>query len=267
MVKVVILCGGKGTRLREESEHKPKPMVSIGDKPILWHIMKIFSHYSLNNFILCLGYKSKNIKEYFYNYDLINNDFNVKIGSKKHQILNNTNKDELNWSVTLADTGLDNMTGSRIKQIEKYIGNDPYFIVTYGDAVADINVNQLLDFHKKTGKLATLTGVKTYSKYGNLEVNGNLVKKFSEKPLMDDYVNGGFFVFNREIFLLLEDNPSCVLESKPLETLTSMGELAIYKHNGFWQCMDTYRDFQLLNSMYENKNSPWITWENNVYSK
>jgi glucose-1-phosphate cytidylyltransferase len=261
MTKVVILCGGKGTRLREETEHKPKPMVSVGGKPILWHLMKIFSHYSLNDFILCLGYKSEVIKEYFYNYELLNNDFKVKLGTKEKEVLNRPDLDEFNWSVILADTGLENMTGSRIKKIEKYIANDPYFIVTYGDAVADINIEKLLEFHQNSGKIATLTGVRTHCKYGNLETEGNLIKKFNEKPLLENYVNGGFFVFNKEIFKFLGEQESCVLEQKPLETLANMGELGIYKHDGFWECMDTYRDYELLNSMYDKNNAPWMIWK------
>lgn len=260
MVKVVILCGGQGTRLREETEYKPKPMVKIGNNPILWHIMKLYSHFKLFDFILCLGYKSEIIKEYFYNYEIMNNDFTINIGSKKQKILLN-NSEELNWNVSLIDTGLKAMTGSRIKQTEKYITDD-IFLVTYGDAVANINIDELIKFHKSTGKIATLTGIRPPSKYGILEISQNSVVRFNEKSQIEEYVNGGFFVFNREIFNYLETADNCVLEANTLEILAKENQLAIYKHDGFWQCMDTYRDFELLNSMFNSENTPWMIWEN-----
>ena len=259
MTKVVILCGGQGTRLREETEYKPKPMVKIGEKPILWHIMKLYSHFNLYDFILCLGYKGEAIKEYFNNYEILANDFSVSIGSKQKRIFL-TDCAETNWSVTLADTGLRAMTGTRIKRIEKYIDGS-YFLATYGDAVADININELIKFHKKTGKIATLTGIRPPSKYGTLEIEGDSIINFNEKPRVSDYVNGGFFVFEREIFDLLSFSDDCVLENSPLEILAKENQLAIYKHEGFWQCMDTYRDFELLNSMHNSGDKPWMIWE------
>ncbi|EKE02217.1 MAG: hypothetical protein ACD_20C00410G0003 [uncultured bacterium] len=259
MTKVVVLCGGQGTRLREETEYKPKPMVDIGQKPILWHIMKLYSHFNLYDFILCLGYKGEVIKEYFNNYEIMTNDFTVSIGSKQKQVFL-TDCAEINWSVTLADTGLKSLTATRIKRIEKYIDGD-FFLATYGDAVADVNIDELIKFHKSTGKIATLTGITPPSKYGILEVEGDSIINFNEKPNTVDYVNGGFFVFEREIFDLLRAFDDCMLEGSPLETLARQNQLAIYKHDGFWQCMDTYRDFEILNSMHDSGNTPWMIWE------
>ena len=259
MTKVVILCGGKGTRLREETEYKPKPMVKIGENPILWHIMKIYSHYQLHDFVLCLGYKGDAIKQYFYNYEIMNNDCTINIGSKERRILSN-DFNESNWTITLANTGLEVMTGSRIKQIEKYIDGD-YFLATYGDAIGDINIDELIEFHKKTGKIATLTGIKPQSKYGVLETFEDSIVRFNEKPQTEDYVNGGFFVFEREIFDYLNLDSECVLENGPLEALARENQLAIYRHDGFWQCMDTYRDFEHLNSMVSSGNTPWMIWK------
>lgn len=259
MTKAVILCGGQGTRLREETEYKPKPMVKIGQKPILWHIMKLYSYYKLYDFVLCLGYKGDVIKEYFYNYELMNNDFIVNIGSKEKKVLLN-DLEESNWTITLANTGLNAMTGSRIKQIEKYVDGD-FFLATYGDAVANINIDELIKFHKSTGKIATLTGINPPSKYGILETNYDLVTSFNEKPQLAEYVNGGFFVFENKIFDYLDSSDDCVLENIPLEALARENQLAIYKHQGFWQCMDTYRDFEFLNSMFNSNNTPWMIWE------
>jgi glucose-1-phosphate cytidylyltransferase len=259
MTKVVILCGGKGTRLREETEHKPKPMVGIGGKPILWYIMKTFSYYKLYDFVLCLGYKGEAIKEYFNNYDIMNGDFKVNIATMERNVFIK-NTDELNWNITLANTGQNTMTGARIKKIEKYIDGD-YFIATYGDAVADININELISFHKKMGKIATLTGIRPSSKYGELETSGNLVTKFNEKPRVSNYVNGGFFVFEKKIFDYLNSDENCVLETIPLEMLSKDNELAIFKHDGYWQCMDTYRDYEDLNEKFDRNDTPWIKWQ------
>ncbi|MDD3149522.1 MAG: glucose-1-phosphate cytidylyltransferase [Candidatus Gastranaerophilales bacterium] len=258
MPEIVILCGGKGTRLREETEYKPKPMVRIGHKPILWHIMKHFSYYKLHDFILCLGYKGHVIKEYFNNYDIMNNDFTIQIGSMKRE-LNIQSADEVNWRITLADTGLNAMTGSRLKQIQKYIKGS-YFIVTYGDAVANVDINKLIEFHKKSGKIATLTGIKPISRYGVLETYGDDVLRFKEKPQGEGYVNGGFFVFEKEIFDYIDDREDCVLEQSPLENLANDCQLNVYRHGGFWQCMDTYRDFEMLNSKLEEGETPWMIW-------
>lgn len=254
-MKVVILCGGMGTRLKEETEFKPKPLVEIGGKPILWHIMKIYSYYGFNDFILCLGYKGHMIKEYFLNYECMNNNFTINLKSKRQMIHHDTHSDD--WNITLVNTGNDTNTGGRIKAIEKFIKEDA-FMITYGDGVANINIKDLIEFHKNHGKMATLTGLHPISKYGVFQRNGHLVSKFKEKPKMDDLVSGGFFVFNKEFFNYIE--PDSVLEKEPMEALTQQGELAVFVHDGFWQCMDTHKDALSLNQMWAEKNAPWKIW-------
>jgi glucose-1-phosphate cytidylyltransferase len=250
-MKVVILCGGKGTRLREETDIKPKPMVLIGGKPIIWHIMKGYSHYGFNEFILCLGYKGDVIKDYFLNYDQINNDFTLNLGSKKLSFHNPCR--EHDWTITFAETGENTMTGTRIKRIEKYIGSEP-FMLTYGDGIGDIDLHKLLEFHQSHGKIGTVTGVRPASRFGELVVEGNKVKEFSEKSqIKSGLINGGFFAFNRGIFDFIDDGDDVIFEREPLEHLTQKGELRVFKHGGFWQCMDTYRDYQLLNNLWAGK--------------
>ncbi len=258
-MKVVILCGGFGTRLREETEVRPKPMVEIGGRPILWHIMKSYAHYGYTQFVLCLGYKGEMIKRYFYNYDVLSNDFTTELGSRKLQI-HSKNK-EVNWQVTLADTGLQAKTGARVKRVEQYVDSD-IFMLTYGDGVADININALLAFHRLHGKIGTVTGVIPQSRYGELIIQGGRVTAFREKPaLTEGFINGGYFVFNREVFNYLKDEDECILEREPLERLSADGQLMVYSHTGFWQCMDTPRDLQLLQEMWESGNPPWKMWE------
>ena len=259
-VKVVILCGGLGTRLREETEFRPKPMVTIGDKPILWHIMKIYANYGFNDFVLCLGYKGEMIKEFFYHYELLNNDFTVELGNNNHlEIYNRQN--ENGWRVTLADTGHTAMTGSRIKRIEKYVDTD-IFMLTYGDGLSDINLESLLKYHKSHKKIGTVTAVHPQSRYGELLVEKNSVIHYSEKPQMEEsLVNGGFFVFNKYFFEYLDAKDDCALEKKPLEKLSADGELMVYHHEGFWQSMDTFRDLQLLNNLWNSGQQPWKVWE------
>jgi len=258
--KVVILCGGTGMRLKEETEYRPKPMVEIGDRPILWHIMKIYAHYNFNDFILCLGYKGKVIKEYFLNYEIMNNDFNIELGNSKNIKIYNNNSEQ-NWNVTLADTGENAMTGARVKRVEKYVDGDT-FMLTYGDGVADINIQELLEFHYAHGKIGTLTGIYPPSRFGELLVEKNKVLSFSEKPeVHSGLISGGFFVFKRKFFDYLWSKEDCILEKKPLEHLTRDGELMVYHHKGFWQCMDTYRDYLLLNDIWNKGNTPWKIWE------
>jgi len=257
-MKVVILCGGVGTRMKEETEFKPKPMVRIGEKPILWHIMKIYSHYGFNDFILCLGYKGDMIKEYFLNYDCMNNDFTIDLGCKD-KISFYGNHCESNWRVTLADTGLETNTGGRIKKIEKYVDGDTFF-ATYGDGVADINLKKLLEHHKTKGGVATLTAVHPLSRYGVIESDDeDMIKGFKEKPKLDGWINAGFFVFNKDVFDYLDGN--CVLEKTPMERLSGKGELAVYHHSGFWQCMDTFKDSELLNHLWSSSSAPWRVWK------
>ena len=257
-MKVVILCGGMGTRLREETEIRPKPMVEIGGMPILWHIMKTYAAYGFNEFILCLGYKGEQIKEYFYNYEMLSNDFTIELGTKN--LLVYPRHSEKGWKVTLVDTGAEAMTGARIKRIEKYIDTD-IFMLTCGDGVADINIKELLAFHTKHGKTGTVTGVVPPSRYGELVISEDHVMSFSEKP--EDgkgAISGGYFVFNKNIFKYLTDKDDCVLEKEPLCGLTEKGELKVYRHKGFWQCMDTYRDYKYLQSLWEKGGSPWKIW-------
>ncbi|WP_321419182.1 glucose-1-phosphate cytidylyltransferase [uncultured Methanomethylovorans sp.] len=254
-MKVVILCGGMGTRLREETEYKPKPMVEIGGHPILWHIMKTYSFYGFTDFVLCLGYKGDVIKDYFYNYKMRNNDFSINLTTG--DITLHDSKEENNWNVTLANTGLTSMTGARIKRVQKYIEDDT-FMVTYGDGVTDLNISKLLEYHQKHGKVGTVTGVHPPSRYGELRLEGDCVTCFDEKPETGVApISGGYFVFNKEIFDYLDENESCVLEKSPLSNLAKDGQLKVYHHKGFWQCMDTYRDNLFLNDLWKSNMAPW----------
>ena len=258
-MKVVILCGGKGTRLREETEFRPKPMVQIGSMPILWHIMKIYAHYGYKEFILCVGYKGNMIKDYFLHYKAINNDFTVQLGDH-NSVLFHGNNDERDWCVTIIDTGIETQTGARIKKVGKYIDGDT-FMVTYGDGVANININQLMSFHRQHNKIGTITGVHPPSRFGELLVKDNQLINFNEKPqVREGLVNGGFFVFEKKFleYLRLEDD--CYLEREPLEKLAIEGNLMIYPHDGFWQCVDTYREMQLLDSLWNSAKPPWKVW-------
>ena len=259
-MKVVILCGGMGTRLREETEYRPKPMVEIGGRPILWHIMKIYAHYGFTEFILCLGYKGWMIKEYFLNYAMMQGDFTVEIG-KNNDIRFHNNQAEEGWKVTLAETGLNAMTGARVKRIEKYI-DDETFMLTYGDGVADVNLLDLLAFHNQHGKIGTVTGVRPPSRFGELFSKGEQVVAFVEKPQSyEGLISGGFFVLNKQVFEYLDDDDNCIFEQKPLEQLVADGELMVYMHKGFWQCMDTYRDYLHLNRLWEQQEVPWKVWQ------
>ncbi|MEO8665696.1 MAG: glucose-1-phosphate cytidylyltransferase [Ignavibacteria bacterium] len=258
-MKVVLLCGGLGTRLKEETEFKPKPMVEIAGRPILWHIMKSFSHYGFNKFVLCLGYKGDIIKDYFYNYEIQNNDFTLTLGNGSIEIHNQHS--EAGWEITFAETGLYSMTGARVKKIQKYMDDD-IFMLTYGDGLCDINIKELIEFHKDHGKIATITGVLPPSRFGELLTKNNLVKSFNEKPQIHagGYINGGFFVFNKKIFDYIPDDDNCILERQPLEDLVRDEQLCVYEHKGFWQCMDTYRDFELLNNMWKEGKASWKKW-------
>jgi len=256
-MKVVILAGGLGTRLSEETDLKPKPMVEIGGHPILYHIMKIYSYYGYNDFIIALGYKGYVIKEYFANYFLHNSDISIDLSKNKMEILNVHTED---WKVTLVDTGLNTQTGGRIKRLQKYIGNET-FMLTYGDGVSDININKLVEFHRAHKKYATLTAVKPSGKYGQLKLgpDGN-VKAFIEKPPGDgSWVNGGFFVLEPEIFKYVKGDET-IWEKEPLENLAKDGQLMAYKYFGFWKCMDTLRDKRELEELWNKGNAPWKVW-------
>lgn len=260
---VVILAGGFGTRLKEETEFRPKPMVPIGGKPILWHIMKTYAHYGFNRFIICLGYKGEMIKQYFLNYRLEDIDFTI---NTKTGFLHEHKKNNEEWEVTLVDTGQDCFTGGRIARAAKYIDSKK-FLLTYGDGIANINIKKLLDFHDSHGKIATLTGINPPSRFGNLELKNNQVSSFLEKQTTQmGWINGGFFVFEEEFLKYLSTNSKCVLEQDPLRNIANDKQLMIYKHYGFWQCMDTIREHEKLESMWQN-NPPWKVWsdENKIY--
>ncbi len=259
-MKVVILCGGLGTRLREETEFRPKPMVYIGGRPILWHIMKIFSRYSHNEFVLSLGYKGEMIKDYFYHYELMNNDVTLKLGHPR-EISFYQRHDEGDWTITMVSTGEKALKGARLKRIERFISDD-VFMMTYGDGVADIDLTRLIDFHHSHGKLATVTGVNPASRFGELRIEGERVEKFVEKPAVGDrLINGGFFVFSRKIFDYLADDDNCDLEVGALERVAEAGELMVYKHPGSWACMDTLRDMEYLNRLWDDGKAFWKAWD------
>jgi glucose-1-phosphate cytidylyltransferase len=258
-MKVVILAGGLGTRLREETEYRPKPMVQIGNRPILWHIMKIYDHYGFHDFVICLGYKGNMIKDYFLNYEIMNSDFTVNLGNR-HDITLHSDHKERHWNVTLAETGEKSQTGSRVKKIEKYIDGDT-FMLTYGDAVADIDISKLLAFHRSHGKIGTVTGIHPASRFGELCTDSHCVKRFSEKPqTLGGFVSGGFFVFRKDFFSYLDDYDTCKLENEPIEQLATDNELMLYPHERFWQCCDTYRELELLNNLWAHPNPPWKVW-------
>lgn len=257
---VVILCGGLGTRLREETEFKPKPMVEVGNKPILWHIMKHYHQAGSANFILCLGYKGDVIRDYFLNYRRHNSDFAVDFGSGNIETLSNGFDED--WRVVLAETGKDTLTGARIRRALRYVRGDTFF-ATYGDGLSDVDLDALLAHHRQSGKLATVTAVHPSSRYGELAIADGMVKTFAEKPqTTSGWINGGFLVFEKAAFdrVRLEDD-SVSLEQGVLEYLAADNQLAVYQHPGFWQCMDTYREMQLLNEMWADGRAPWRTWD------
>ncbi|PHV63369.1 glucose-1-phosphate cytidylyltransferase [Cyanobacterium aponinum] len=260
-IPVAILCGGKGTRLKEETEFRPKPMVMVGDRPMIWHIMKTYSSYGFTDFMLCLGYKGDMIREYFINYDWNHSDILLELGQQKITHLDNGH-DEENWKIWLINTGQETMTGGRLKRLKTYLdktGSD-IFMATYGDGVANIDLNQLLAYHQSHGKLATVSAVRPPSRFGELQIENNLVTSFKEKPQTSDgWINGGYMVLHKKVLDLI-DNDDTVFEAEPLKILADKGELAVYHHEGFWQCMDTYRELELLKSLYEKGEAPWKIW-------
>lgn len=257
-MKAVILAGGFGTRISEESYLKPKPMVEIGDKPIIWHIMKLYSYYGINEFIICCGYKQHVIKEWFADYYLHNSDITFDF-TKENQMTVHNNVAEP-WRVTLVDTGLNTMTGGRVKRIQKYVGDEP-FLVTYGDGVSNINIKELIAYHQQHGKTATISSYNIGQQFGVLDIDdNNVVRAFREKSDSDgEMINIGYMVFNPEIFNYIEGDDT-VLEKQPLEKLASERELVAYKHRGFWQCMDTQRDKMKLEKLWQEKKAPWKVW-------
>ena len=252
-MKVIILSGGFGTRLSEYTESIPKPMVTIGGRPILWHIMQTYAKYGCTDFYLALGYKAQIVKEYFLNYHNLNSDFTVDISTGK---IDTHHIQKVNWKVTLVDTGLNSMTGGRVKKMQPFIGNEA-FLLTYGDGVANLDVKALIDFHKSHGKMVTVSAVHPAARFGELGLEGSRVASFSEKPqTTKGWINGGYFVIEPEFFDLIEGDET-ILEKGPLEKAASLGELMAYKHEGFWQCMDTKRDRDLLESLWESNANMW----------
>ena len=253
---VVILCGGQGTRLREETEKIPKPLVDIGGRPILWHIMKIYSRHGVRRFILCLGYKSNLIKDYFLSYRAHLADFTIRM-NERHAIEYHNDIGTESWEITCAETGLYTGTGGRLARVRDYIDTDA-FLFTYGDGVADVDVTALIDCHRRDGRIGTVTGVRPASRYGELVTEGNTVAEFAEKPSDDKgMISGGFFVFGRDIFDYLSDAPQLMLEQEPLRKLASDGQLSVYPHDGYWLGMDTYRDYLELNRLWNSGEVPW----------
>jgi len=259
-MQVVILCGGLGTRLREETEFRPKPLVEVGGHPLLWHIMKLYAHHGFKDFVLCLGYRGNMIKEYFLNYEAMMGDFTITLGQRRQITYHGAHREQ-DFHVTLADTGPDTMTGGRIKRVEEYIAGDT-FMCTYGDGVGDIDIAKLLDFHHSHKRLATLTAVRPQSRYGTLEFanSGPAVSHFNEKPTLDGLISAGFFIFNRAVLDYL-DGDECVLEREPLDRLASDGQLMAYRHDGMWHGMDTYRDVLQMNDMWNNGTAGWKVWD------
>jgi glucose-1-phosphate cytidylyltransferase len=256
--KVVLLCGGQGTRMREETEYRPKPMVEVGGKPLLWHIMKIYATHGIADFVCCLGYRGSMIKQYFLDYHALRSDVTVSLASGDVEY---ATRDVEDWTVSLVDTGEHSMTGARVKRVEQFIADDDVFMVTYGDGLGDIDIDALLDFHRSHGKLATVTGVHPPSRFGELVHDGSEVTSFAEKVGGEQLISGGFFVFDRAVLGRLSSDPSCILEREPLESLAADGELAVYRHDGFWQCADTVREVELLREMWDRNEAPWRIWD------
>jgi len=257
-MQAVILCGGLGTRLAEETEYRPKPMVEVGGRPILWHIMKLYSHYGITDFILCLGYKGDVIRDYFVNYFTMNSDVKVHIGEERVELLEPFH-DERQWTVLLAETGAESPTGHRIHRIQKYI-EGPEFMLTYGDGLANINLEDLLAFHRKTGRIATVSGVRPINRFGELRIVDDAATEFREKPQLDQgWVSGGYFVFRREAFDYITEGST--LEREPLDGLARNKQLAVYRHTGYWRAMDTLREKRQLDEEWRAGDAPWKVWK------
>jgi glucose-1-phosphate cytidylyltransferase len=257
-MKAVILAGGFGTRISEETNLKPKPMIEIGEKPIIWHIMKIYSYYGINDFIICLGYKGYVIKEYFINYYKHMSDLTIDLSNNDIKIHNNYSE---SWKITLVNTGEDSMTGGRIKRISEYVKDEDFFCLTYGDGLSNVNIVESINFHKKHQKLATLTAVQPSGRFGALEIENNKITKFQEKPKGDGgYINGGFFILSPKAISYIKDGDKTIWEQSPLQNLAIDQQLMAFKHDGFWQPMDTLRDKNYLDELWNSKNAPWKIW-------
>jgi glucose-1-phosphate cytidylyltransferase len=260
-MKTVILCGGQGTRIRGVADNLPKPMIPIGELPILWHIMKTYAQAGHSEFVLCLGYKSDVIKEFFLNYDAFTADFTIQLGRDKKIELHGES-DASDWRVTLAETGASAMTGARIRKIKRYVAGEDDFMITYGDGLADIDFGALVDFHKSHGKIMTVTGVRPPGRFGELDTDeAGRITEFNEKPqATGGWISGGFFVCRKELFDYLDGRDDLVFEQGPMRKLVADGQMMVYRHDGFWQCMDTFRDFELLNRVWSEGAAPWKSW-------
>lgn len=257
----MILCGGKGTRIRGVADDLPKPMIPVGEYPIVWHIMKSYAHYGHKDFVLLLGYKGWEIKDFFLNYRARLNDFTLDLGSRDSITFHNVH-DEADWRITLAETGQETLTGSRLRRAQAYIGDDENFMLTYGDGVGDIDIDKLVAFHKSHGKILTVSGVRPPGRFGEIDARDGMVSEFNEKPQASGgRISGGFFVCRRELFdYLPQGRDDVTLEAEPMRQLARDGQMMMYEHDGFWQCMDTFRDFQLLNGLFEDGAAPWVKW-------
>ncbi|MCM1989307.1 glucose-1-phosphate cytidylyltransferase [Oceanirhabdus seepicola] len=256
-MKAVILCGGKGTRMGEETQYKPKPLVNIGGRPIIWHIIKMFSHYGIKDFILCLGYKGDMIKQYFNEMHWKNNDYTIHIENGLSNIEYHTKGTE-KLNITMVDTGLETLTAGRLKKIKKYLNEDE-FLLTYGDGLSDVNIDQLIKYHKMKGKIATLTGVHPTSSFGVIEVENGIAKSFKEKPKQGGFINGGFMVLNKKIYDYIPEE-DCMFVQQPLKNIAKDGELAVFEHNGFWTAIDTLKDLLMVNELWNSGKRPWEVW-------
>lgn len=259
-MKTVILAGGYGTRIRDVTHDLPKPMIPVGNYPVLWHIMKQYAHYGMKEFVLCLGYKSEVIKDYFLNYQKRQNDFTLDL--KNQIITDHTNRAIDDWKITFAETGLNSLTGGRVFRVKQYIEKDEYFMLTYGDGVSNIDIKKLIEFHKSHGKLMTVTGAHPPGRFGELDLNENQVIGFNEKPqATEGWISAGFFVCSRKVLDYLTPNEDLVFEKDPVENIVKDGQMMVYKHHDFWHPMDTSRDYQLLNQLWEQKKAPWKIWQ------
>ncbi len=262
-MKVVILCGGYGTRIRDVSESSPKPMIPIGSFPIVWHIMKHYAHWGHCEFILCLGYKAHVIKEFFLNYEAFTNDFTLSFGEAQQSIEYHSRTDISGWKITLADTGLDALTGTRVRRIRDYLGEDEDFFLTYGDGVGNVDLEALLAFHKQHGRILTVTGVRPPGRFGELgfDHETGCIHEFNEKPQVSEgRISGGFFVCRRAFLDALAPQENQMFEQEPMTRLVQQGQVMVYRHDAFWQCMDTYRDYKFLNKLWEAGDPPWKVW-------
>jgi len=261
-MKTVILCGGRGTRIRDVSEDIPKPMIPVGGIPILWHLMKYYSHWGHRDFVLCLGYLGNVIRDFFLNYDAHTQDVTIALGPGTQRRYHSEHA-ETRWQITFADTGQDTMTGGRVKRIQKYVEHDDHFMLTYGDGLGTINLDRLISFHKSHGKILTVSGVRPPSRFGELRMNAKgLLTAFNEKPQVSQgRISGGFFVCRKEIFRYLGGRKDLVFEREPIQNLVRRKQVMMYKHDGFWQPMDTFRDYQYLNSLVEKNKAPWTVWK------